>query len=346
LANLTLDDLAKLANVSPKTISRVVNRLPGVGAKKRAEIELLIKETGFRPNFGARVLASSRSYIICMVVEDQSSHYYFSELQVGISRACISAGYHLIVEPVRDVMDKGMEAVRARFAGLQPDGFLIAPPVSEVSAFMDTLSDLNMPFVRIAPVENKARSSYVEMDDEQATYEITKYLIGLGHRELAWISEPRRLASMTLREHGFKRALIDGGLEIHPEYFVSHPRDTNKYSHEDAFALLSRPQRPTAFVCGNDSVALATIAAANRAGLSVPKDASVVGFDNSPGSESCWPPLTTVHQPISAMGERAARILLRLLDKDRPGTSHICEKLDFTIVHRMSAAPQPASIDA
>ena len=325
--------------MSAKTISRVVNKLPGVGAKKRAEIEALILETGFRPNFGARVLASSRSYIICMVVEEQTSHYYFSELQIGISRACIAHGYHLIVEPVLDVIDRGVDAVKDRFSGLLPDGFILVPPVSEATVFMQALKELKLPFVRVAPVAHKTMSSFVEMNDEQAIYEITKHLIDLGHHELAWIPVSRHLASMGLRETGFLRALKEARIAPRPEFSVIPPERPGS-GHEEAFRLLSLANRPTAVVCGNDSVALATIAAAQRAGLVVPKDVSVVGFDNSPGSESCWPPLTTVHQPIAAMGQRATEILFRHLDRDQPLRGLITEKVDFSIVYRMSSGPR------
>jgi LacI family transcriptional regulator len=340
LATLTLDDLAKRANVSPKTISRVVNKLPGVGAKKRAEIEALILQTGFRPNFGARVLASSRSYIVCMVVEEQSSHYYFSELQVGISRACISAGYHLIVEPVGDVLGKGIEAVRARFAGLRPDGFIVVPPVTESLQFLEALKQLNLPFVRIAPVSHKEISSYVGMDDEQATYEITKELIGLGHRDIAWLSVTRRLVSMQLREAGFRRAMSEAGLHVRGEYNSPAP-EAVVYDLKRAYNLMILRNRPTAIVCGNDSVALYSVAAAQKAGLVVPHDVSIVGFDDSPGSESCWPPLTTVAQPISAMGQRATELLFRHLERDQPLSGTLAETVDFSIVRRMSAAKAP-----
>ena len=343
MANLTLDDLAKRANVSAKTVSRVVNKLPGVGAKKRAEIEALIVETGFRPNFGARVLASSRSYVICMVIDEPASHYYFSELQIGISRACIAAGYHLIVEPVHDILDKGAGAFEARFSGFRPDGFIIVPPVTEAIGFLEDLIQLKAPLVRIAPVSHKTMSSFVEMDDEQAVYEITRQLIGLGHRDIAWIAEARRMASMGLREAGFLRALGEAGLVLRQEY-MTMPQSTLGTGHEDAFRLFTLPNRPTAIVCGNDSVALASIAAAYRAGFSVPGDVSIVGFDNSPGSESCWPPLTTVNQPISTMGQRAAEILLRHLDRDQPLTGLVFEKVDFSIVQRMSAGPRAPRI--
>lgn len=338
MANLTLDDLAKRANVSAKTISRVVNKLPGVGAKKRAEIEKLIAETGFRPNFGARVLASSRSYTICMVVEDQTSHYYFSELQIGISRACISAGYHLIVEPVRDVLEKGKEAIAGHFAAFRPDGLIVVPPVCEATSFTDALTELNLPFVCVAPVDGKSTTSYVEMDDELASYEITRHLIDLGHRELAWLSVSKHLASMGLREAGFCRALHEAGI-VQRDAFRSTPPPGPGYGHEMAYRLLTLPIRPTALVCGNDSVALASIAAAQRVGLVVPRDVSIVGFDDSPASESCWPPLTTVHQPISAMGQRATEILLRHLDRDQPVTGLTQESVQHAIIYRQTTAP-------
>lgn len=341
MANLTLDDLAKRANVSAKTISRVVNKLPGVGARKRAEIEALIRETGFRPNFGARVLASARNYVICMLVETQTSHYYFAELQIGVSQACIEHGYHLIVEPVGDLLDGGPEAIEARFQGLRPDGFLLVPPVAEARGFMDALRTLKMPFVRIAPVDDKELASSVEMDDEAATFEMTRHLITLGHRDLAWISVLRRLAAMQLREAGFLRALREAGLEPNDAYRLPASDDPN-HGHESAYRLLTLPNRPTALVCGNDTVAIASIAAAYRAGLSVPGNVSIVGFDDSPGSESCWPPLTTIHQPISAIGKRATEILFRHLDRDRPLRGLIHDRVEYAFVERRSAAPPPA----
>lgn len=342
LANLTLDDLAKRANVSAKTISRVVNKLPGVGAKKRAEIEALIRETGFRPNFGARVLASARNYVICMLVEAQTSHYYFAELQIGISQACIEHGYHLIVEPVGDLLDGGPNAIQDRFRGLRPDGFLLVPPISEAKGFMEALKTLDIPFVRIAPVDDKELSSSVEMDDEAATFEMTRHLIALGHRDLAWISVLRRLAAMRLREAGFLRALREAGIESDLSYRLP-PSDDPNHGHETAYRLLTLSKRPTALVCGNDTVAIASIAAAYRAGLSVPGDVSIVGFDDSPGSESCWPPLTTIHQPITAMGKRAAQLLFRHLDRDRPLGRLIHDQLDYAFVNRRSAAPPPSA---
>ena len=341
MANLTLEDLAKRAKVSPKTISRVVNKLPGVGAQKRAEIEALIRETGFRLNFGARGLASARSYIVCMLVEEQTSHYYFSELQIGISRACIEAGYHLIVEPVGEVMGKGTDAVAARFAGLHPDGFIVVPPVAEDEDFLNALVELKMPFVRVAPVTNKAISSYVDMDDQQATYDLTRQVIDAGHRDLAWLAVSRSLASMQVREAGFKRALADAGIALRPDYDIPVPA-TQMYVLENALMLLSVADRPTAIVCGNDSMAFIAMAAAQRLGLSVPRDVSVVGFDDSPGSESCWPPLTTIHQPISIIGERATRLLFRQLDRDRPFSGFVTDQVDYAIITRQSVAPPAA----
>ena len=338
MTNLTIMELAKRANVSMKTISRVLNREVGVGAKKRAEIEKLIEDLGFVPNAAARAMAGSRSYMIAMIAERYFNHYYPHELQLGAMRACRSRGYHLTFEETRNYEEGGMEAFRKRLQAARLDGVLLPPPVAEDPALMVMLEDLKLPYVRIAPVAAYDRAAYVYMDDEAAGYDMTAYLIRHGHRAIAFIDNIAGLASSDLRRAGYVRAMNDAGLAIRPEW--NGYRITEFSSRlDEAERLLRLEHRPTAIFAAADFLAFGAMAAAYKVGLAIPRDISIVGFDNSPGCESIWPPLTTVHQPISDMAETATLMLLDQLGGDLAAPAQRGRRLDYHIVERQSVAP-------
>lgn len=337
VTTLTIMDLAKRANVSMKTISRVINKEVGVGPKKRAEIEKLIADLGFVPNAAARSMAGSRSYLLGMILERNYNHYYLHELQLGAMRACRQHGYHLTIEETRNYEDGGMEAFRARLRAARFDGVLLAPPVAEDPALMVMLEDLKIPYVRIAPIADYDRSSYVYIDDEAAGYDMTAYLIDKGHRDIAFLENIHGLGSSDQRRAGYLRAMAEAGLVVRPEW--NSYRETRYTSRlEESERLLTLPHRPSAIFAAADFLALGAIAAAYKVGLRVPDDISIVGFDNSPGCESIWPPLTTVHQPISDMAETATHMLLDQMGGDLADPHPRARKLDYHIVERQSVA--------
>lgn len=337
MSNLTIDDLARLANVSIKTISRVLNNEVGVGAKKRAEIQKLIDETGYVPNASARGLASARSYLIGMIISEVISHYYLHELQVGVMRACQRAGYHLIIEAINDVLDKGKEHLKSSLASSRFDGVVIVPPSCDDPLLLDVFQELKVPMIRVAPSKDMKRTSYVFMDDEKAAYELTRYLVGIGHTRIAFIENIQSLASNIQRKAGYLRALLDCGIEVQSEWIVGRRSEVND-GFDDAVALLSQTNRPTAVFGAADFIALGAMAAASKLGLRVPDDVSIVGFDDSPAATSVWPRLTTIHQPIALMAETATDMLIGTLGGDLSRKAIEARQMAYHLVERQSAA--------
>lgn len=339
MPRLTIIDLAQRAGVSPKTISRVLNKEPGVRADKRELIERLITETGFKPNPAARALQGSRSYMIGLIFERPVTHYYQHELQMGALSACRQAGYHLVIEGLAELRPHGMDYLKQRLITSRFDGVILPPPVGDDLEIMALFDDLNVPYVRISPTTEIENSPQVYIDDEQAAFDATSWLIGLGHRRLAYIENLKGGGSNLRRKAGFLRAMTHHGLELHPEWVMRGDPEVNN-GFDEAEALLSMPDRPTAIFAAADYIAFGALAAAAKLKLSVPDDVSIVGFDNAPTASSVWPPLTSVHQPMNDLGEAATRLLIDRLEGRDVSTS---QQLDYHLVRRASAAAPPIS---
>ncbi len=335
---ITIIDVARIAGVSIKTVSRVINRETGVGADTRTHVENVIRELDYRPNASARALSSHRKYLIGMIVASIGQFEYVGQLQAGVTESCLRAGYHLTVE---SPPPEG-EARRAWLARLQSrrafDGLVISPPLSDDEELIDFLINANIPIVRIAPADKSNLTPYVFTDDYEASYQITSRICELGHRLIAMIEGPEDHVSARERRRGFNDAMRNHGLI---------PRDTMRvrgdYGGISGFecteALLSLTPRPTAIVAANDLMAIGALAAISKHGLRAPEDISVVGFDDIPAASACWPPLTTVRQPIDKLGELASDLLIAGIGDPRHRTDarsafHPCE-----IIVRTSLGP-------
>lgn len=337
MARLTIIDLAHQAGVSPKTVSRVLNKEPGVRADKRALIERLIAETGFKPNPAARALQGSRSYMIGLIFERPVTHYYQHELQMGALKGCRQAGYHLVIEGLAELRPQGMDVLKQRLITSRFDGVLLPPPVGDDQAILALFDELKVPYVRISPSTDLSHGPQVYIDDERAAFEATAWLIGLGHRRLAYIENLKGRGSNQRRKAGFYRALSHHGLEARPDWVVHGDPEVNN-GFDEAEALLSQPDRPTAIFAAADYIAFGALAAAAKLKLSVPEDVSIIGFDNAPTASSVWPPLTSVHQPMADLGEAATRLLIERLEGRAPP---LAQQLDYYLVKRASAAAPP-----
>jgi len=334
LSRITIVDLARMSGVSIKTVSRVINKQVGVRPEKRAEIEQLILETGFKPNPAARALSGSRSYLIGLIFERPVTHYYQHELQIGALDACRRAGYHLVIEGLADLRALTREQMKARLTTSRFDGVVLAPPVCDDAFVMDLFDELDVPMTRISPVRHLERTPYVCIDDAAAGYDLTRWLIGLGHSRIGYIENMRARGSNSERKAGYLRALAEAGLEARPEWTVSGDARVNN-GFEEAETLLSLAERPTAIFAAADYIAFGAMAAAAKLGLSVPGDVSIAGFDDAPGTISVWPPLSTVHQPMKELAEEATRLLLERIDgRDAPHR----RQLDYFIAERASVA--------
>ncbi|MGY4397911.1 LacI family transcriptional regulator [Sphingomonas sp. UYAg733] len=332
----TIIDVAKLAQVSPKSVSRVFNDEPHISPALRKKVLHAAKGLNYHPNVLAQGLVRRQSYLIGLIYEKPSPSYVV-ELQRGALERLHGERYRLIVLPVESVMDRPREVVSlVRSAAL--DGVILAPPASDHPDIIEGLSEAGIPFARIAPQSQLEIGLSTAMDDVAAAREIAEYVIGLGHRTIAIIIGDPTHAASAQRLIGYHRAFDANGIARLPEL-----AETGDFSFESGYEatkrLLSRKLRPTAILAQNDDMAVGAMSAARELGFDVPADLTVVGFDDSEIARMIWPRLTTVRQPIVEMAKTAADMLLRDLAGEDPGGMVIHA---HQLVERLTAAPPPA----
>ena len=336
MGSVTINDVAALAGVSTKTVSRVINREPHVRPELRDRVAEAVRSLNFQPNVAARALAGSRAYLLGLCY-DNPSPGYVSAIQVGALHACREAGYHLLVEQIDSLGRAGADQLDALLQAVKMDGLILSPPVCDRADLLDLLESRGTPFVRIAPAGDFERAPYVHMDDRKAAFDMTRLLQSLGHRRIGFVRGPLDHSAAPLRQQGFLDAMADAGLPVRPEWVVS-----GAFSFRSgvgaAERLLSLPERPTAIFASNDDMALGVMAAANRLGLSLPDELSVAGFDDSPIAQVVWPQLTTIRQPVEAMARAAAGMLAEGLGRVQAPLARL---LDFELVVRGSTGPAP-----
>lgn len=331
MSSATIDDVAALASVSIKTVSRVLNGERHVRPAMREKVLSAVEALNYKPNFAARALAGARAYLLGLCY-DNPSPGYVAGIQVGAMNGCREAGYHLVVEQIDSGAADAKDQVEQLLSAVRIDGLILSPPVCDCAEVLEALEQRRMPYVRIAPAGDFERGLYVHMDDRLAAYEMTVHLQRLGHRRIAFIKGHAQHAASPLRLQGFLEAMHEAGLEVFPEW-VQSGNFSFRSGAGAAERLLHLDPRPTAIFASNDDMALGVMAVANRMQLNVPRQLSVAGFDDSPIAQVVWPQLTTVRQPVEAMAEQAATMLInRLRDSSQPGSC----LLDFQVVERES----------
>ena len=334
LASVTITDVAALAGVSTKTVSRVLNREPHVRPALRDRVAEAVRSLNYQPNVAARALAGSRAYLLGLCY-DNPSPGYVSAVQLGALAACRAAGYHLLVEQIDSLGQGGVDQLEALLSAVKIDGLILSPPVCDRADLLDLLEARGTPFVRIAPAGRFERGPYVHMDDRKAAYDMTRLLQDLGHRRIGFVRGPSDHSAAPLRQRGFLDAMGDAGLAVRPEWVAS-----GAFSFRSgvgaAERLLGLAEPPTAIFASNDDMALGVMAAANRLGLSLPRELSVAGFDDSPIAQAVWPQLTTIRQPVEAMARAAAGMLVEGLGRSQDPAGRL---LDFELVVRGSTGP-------
>lgn len=336
---VTIKDVARQAGVSPKTVSRVLNAEAHVRPALRETVMRVIKELDYKPNMFARSLSSARSYLLGLFVDDPSWSGYAAGMQLGALRRCRDRSYHLVVEPLDISASDWEEEMTNGIAALRLDGAILTPPLCTHAPLLERIEQLGLAYVRISPGEDIERSGLVEIDERRAAYDMTSYLIGLGHRDIGFIEGIPSHAATPKRRAGFLAAMHEAGLPVKPGRI--QPGDFSFHAgFEGGEAMLRRADdRPTAIFGSNDDTALGVFAAASKHGLSVPDDLSVAGFDDSPTARVAWPPITTVRQPVGDMAAEAVDILADATYRTAPGDPRFRRQLPYEIVYRGSTAP-------
>lgn len=308
LSSITLHDVARLAGVSIKTVSRVVNNESHVREDKRQRVQAAIAQLNYRPNVAARTLSGAKSYLMAFLAPDGARTYIDQQLR-GVLATCQKAGYHLVVEFFDMQAKDNFERVRTLCTCTRLDGVILAPGLCDMPEVIEFLDTMGIAHVAISPRE-ALPSPYVYMDDVDAAYRMTQHLLGLGHRRIAFIGHQKGWRFAERRLQGFRSAMKAAGMPVPPEYMIEGSF-TFRSGQECAEALFALKSRPTAVFAINDETAIGAMTCAYQHGLSVPRDLSIAGFDDSPLAMIAWPQLTTVRQPIEAMASAAAERILR-----------------------------------
>jgi LacI family transcriptional regulator len=310
----TIVDVARHAGVSIKTVSRVLNGQPHVTEDIIRRVKEAAAAVNYHPNLLARALVQRRSHLIGLVYENPSPSYVV-DLQKGVLERLRDEHYRLVVIPIASISAHEADVVGLlRSAAL--DGVVLAPPASDSERIMADLTAASIRFARIAPTRLIEAGPSNLIDDVTAAREIAAHVIGLGHRDIAIITGDPNHASADARMQGFAEAFAAAGITIAPER-IAKGFYTYESGHAAATTLLARADRPTAILAQNDDMAVGALIAALEAGLTVPGDVSITGFDDSEVARIAWPAITTVRQPVFDMAVAAADMVVAQL-KDTP----------------------------
>ncbi|QUD90692.1 LacI family DNA-binding transcriptional regulator [Phenylobacterium montanum] len=331
----SIKDVAEAAGVSFKTVARVLNNEPHVRPELRERVRAAAEQLGYAPNGAARELAGGRTFLIGLMF-DNPSESYISKCQTGAITRCQETGHHLVVEPLEpgDDVPRTLDLILSR---LRVDGLILTPPICDDPFVLDAIERAGVRYVRIAPMNEVERTPFVAIDDSQAAYDMTRHLLAQGHRDIGFVAGPAGHAASPRRLSGFLRAMGEARLAVSPKRIGQ-----GDFSFESGMIasapLLAGERRPTAIFAANDDMALGVMSAASRAGLAVPKELSVAGFDDSEPALMAWPELTTIRQPIAAMSAAAADMLIEASGKGQawPVPSR---QLDYKLIVRGSTAP-------
>lgn len=331
----TINDVARLAGVSIKTVSRVMNNEPNVREETRSKVKEAAALLHYRPNLLARSLAGARSFLIGLLYDNPSSSYVIG-MQEGVIRRCRENGYHVLSEPQDSLAPDIGRAVTSLLATIRLDGVILTPPLCDMGQVLDAVEAAGVPYVRVSPSAYPGRSAFVEMDDVQAAYDMTRYLIDRGHRDIGFVRGHPEHGSSHRRHEGYMRAMSEAGLNPRANHIA---QGFNSFtSGQDAARTLftDNDDLPTAVFAGNDDMAFGVMAYAQQHGIRVPDQVSVVGFDDTPGSMIIWPHLTTIRQPVTDLAFAAADLLLSRNEEGEGSLRTASRLLPFDLVRRDS----------
>ena len=327
---VTISDVARTAGVSVATVSKVINGRYGVAQSTSSRVQEVIDDLGYESSLVARSLRSHRTHVIGILVAEFEP--FSAEILKGAATALADTGYELLAY-TGGLQGRGAGWERrylSRLSGTLIDGAVLVTP-TVVGA------DAGVPGLAIDPHTGPTGLPTVDSDNLAGAVLGTRHLLELGHTRIAFVGGRADLESSRLREHGFREAMAAAGVPV-DEQLVRAGDYRKESTREPVRELLELPDRPTAIFAANDLSAIATLEVARDAGLDVPGDLSVIGFDNIPESAMTEPPLTTVHQPIQQMGAAAIQMLVALLDGSPTPDPHV--RLPTALVRRGTTGPR------
>lgn len=329
---VTLAQVAEATGVSVMTVSNVLNDRPGAAESTRQRVLAVAAELGYAPSAAARSLKGGRTGMIGIVMLDLTTQYALEILR-GIADALATAELELLVSASYQDSSREYERVDFLSRGVV-DGLILVAPALEPQT-LGLLQARGHPYVVIDPRQLEAQIPRIIVDNYEGARDATRHLISLGHRHIAFIAGNPDFESSAARRAGYEDALRLAGLPVQADLIVEAADFLYPTAFHKVGELLKRA-RPTAVFAGADILAFAATDAVRTAGLRVPEDISVVGFDDLPRAAHSFPGLTTVRQPLYEMGQLAARVVADHVDGESPLLERM--QLKTTLVVRESTA--------
>ncbi len=305
---VTINDVSRLAGVSIKTVSRVLNKERYVSDETRQKVEAAAAQLGYRPSFAARALAGAKSFQIALIY-DNPNPYYAQSLQAGVRARCAEAGYRMIAQPSDADHPDVVNEIMSLIDQAQLDGVILTPPFTEHRAVCDALIARGVPLAAVSPAVPHAHMAAAFIDQEAAARDMTANLITMGHRRIGFIKGPDRFATSARRLAGYCAALEAANIAYDPALVAEGQYDFASGS-QAADSLLALANPPSAIFASSDDMAAGVLAAAHQRGIALPGGLSVAGFDDTDLASVVWPPLTTIRQPVRELGYCATQLLL------------------------------------
>lgn len=306
--------VARLAKVSIATVSRTINHVPSVNAKMAKRVWDAIQELNYFPNTQARALVSGRSRLLGLIVSEITNPF-FPELIQGFEDVAVEHGYEILIgstnyEPermqrcIRRMVERNAEGVAVMTFGIE-------------QPLLDQLADRHVPLVFVDVAPEKPGISLLRVDYHRGIREGVQHLAALGHRSIGFVSGPMRLHSARSRLSAFEQSLEECFIPIEKRLIVEGDH-TMEGGIAAAERLLGEKRLPTAILCSNDMLAIGVLHRVTRAGLRVPGDMSIIGFDDIRMAEMMMPPLTSIQMSRAELARAAVTALRAHVEKTSP----------------------------
>lgn len=326
--------VARLAKVSIATVSRTINQVPSVNPKMAKRVRDAIRELNYFPNTQARALVSGRSRLLGLIVSEITNPF-FPELIQGFEDVAVEHGYEILIgstnyEPermqrcIRRMMERNAEGVAVMTFGIE-------------QPLLDQLADRHIPLVFVDVAPEKPGISLLRVDYHHGIRQGVQHLAALGHRAIGFVSGPLRLHSARSRLSAFEQSLEECGLPIEKRLIVEGDH-TMEGGIAAAERLLAEKRRPTAVLCSNDMLAIGVLHRVTRAGLRVPDDMSIIGFDDIRMAEMMMPPLTSIQMSRAELARAAVTALRAHVEKTSPQREYPIETR--LVVRQSTGVPQ------
>lgn len=331
---VTIRDLAKQANVSTATVSRVMNNSGYVSEEVRERVEKVIAELGYLPDTRARELRGKPSKLVALIIPNIKNVFY-TTLAEAVETNLRDLGFTMVLGIAQEDPLLFLDYFQS-FGQRRVDGILYVPPArGEFSKQTHQLVAQGVPMVEVNRRKEDDLLDGVVADNFQGAYQATKHLIGLGHKKISLIVGSKGINTGRDRIQGYKQAMHNAGLEIDPS-LIKIGSFTKEYGIQASQELLALPVRPTAIFSASNRLVLGTMSVLMEHNIKVPGDISVIAFDNVEWLQCFNPPITTVDIAIEEMAVLAIQLLMRRIQEDAPPQKPRTYSLSTMLIERKS----------